>query len=103
VLLSAGADGPTIEVPHTLIEVPYLNLGMTDDSSYLDSGTAFNHLAGNGGAAYIISFLTVSAKTIPITCYVGSNEFSGRKPPRGLYMFRTLAVDIIHCHMALQF
>jgi hypothetical protein len=75
-----------IEVPRTLIEVPYLNLGMTDDSSYLaglDSGTALNHLAGNGdAAAYLISFLTVSAKTVPITCYVGSNEsFPGESPP----------------------
>jgi hypothetical protein len=52
------ADGPTIEVhtqievPRAVIEVPYLNLGMMYDSSYLDSGMVLNHLAGNGGAAY---------------------------------------------------
>jgi hypothetical protein len=59
-----------IEV-RTPIEVPYLNLATTDDSSsYLDSDTAFNHLAGNSGAVYLISFLTVCEK-----------NFSGRKPP----------------------
>jgi hypothetical protein len=41
---------------------------------------ALNHLAGNGGAAYLISFLTVSAKLFP------SRAMSAKAPQRFVHV-----------------